>query len=333
MKHLKIYNIQLRKIVGGFMVDYKKIDEDFQIAKYGLPRRGNHEEMWNSIKNNTELLKWAIQVTKDKFGERDIVNGLAICDSMLVDYESVDMDIYQELINTIYSNKQVARIVLDGPSNGGYSFLLMSLWNRSLVLTPEQRAFALDEAMNKIGTKRYYEEREKRSLQLDEAGITDETVTVIDIDGCKNPIGLKTYHEYFDYTFNMLSDTQAHGMGVFDIRYAILTNPNWSIEEKNQLLYEFYPDDEVYDEVLEEWEWGIINEPVNFKDEMVSQLDKSELYEYSYEDLLKFYDGNKDVTEEIYTEIQFCRMMHMLRPQTWELEFSAKEKVLIPNEA
>lgn len=309
------------------MVDYRKLNDELHIAQYGLPRRGNYEEIWDSIKDNKELLKWAIQVTKDKFGERDIVNGLAICDSMLVDYESIDRDIYQELINTIYSNKQVARIVLDGASNGGYSYLLMTLWNRSLVLTPAQKEFAYNEAMNKIGTKRYYEEREKRSLALDAAGITNETVTILDIDGCKNPIGLKTYHEYFDYTFNMLSDTQAHGTGVYDIRYWILTNPNWSIEEKKQLLYEFYPDDEVYDEVYEQWKWGIINEPVNFKGEFVSQLDICELYEYSYEDLLKFYDGNKDVTDSIYTEIQFCRTMHELRPQQWELEFLPKEKV------
>lgn len=41
---------------------------------------------------------------------------------MLLDYENVDSNIYQNLINTIYSNTDIARIVLDGASNGGNSF-------------------------------------------------------------------------------------------------------------------------------------------------------------------------------------------------------------------
>lgn len=107
------------------------------------------------IKDNRELLNWSIKKTKDKFGERDLVNGLAICDNILVDYNGVDKDIYQELVNLIYSNEQIARIVQDGYNNGGFSYLLMTLWNPNLKLTDEQKAFAVDEAMNKMGTVRH----------------------------------------------------------------------------------------------------------------------------------------------------------------------------------
>ena len=42
--------------------------------------------------------------------------------------------------------------------------------------------------------------------------------------------------------------------------------------------------------------------------------------------LLKFY-GDKETTDRIWEEIQFCKQMHQLRPQQWELEF-VKPRVL-----
>lgn len=61
---------------------------------------------------------------------------------------------------------------------------------------------------------------------------------------------------------------------------------------------------------------------------LYSNLKKNDLYEYSYDMLLKFY-GNKEITDRIWDEIQFCKQMHKLRPQQWELEFTPKKKVLI----
>ena len=260
------------------MEDFRKIEDKLFYAKYCDSKVGNPEEIWSSIKNNRELLEWAIKPTKDKFGERDLVNGLAICEDILLDYDSIDKEIYEKLVNLIYSNRQISRIVLDGYSNGGYSYLLMTLYNPNLKLTDEQKTFAVDEAMNKIGTVR---------------------------------------HE---------SDTQAHGSGDFDIRYWILRNPNWSLEEKQKLIMDFWADDEVYDETLEQWEWSIVNDHANYKGNPMSLLEKDKLYEYSYDALLKFYD-DKVTTDRIWEEIQFCKQMHQLRPQQWESE-SAKRRVL-----
>ncbi len=41
--------------------------------------------------------------------------------------------------------------------------------------------------------------------------------------------------------------------------------------------------------------------------------------EYTYETLLNIY-RNQDTTDKIWNEIQFCKQMHELRPQQWELE-------------
>ena len=305
---------------------FKKIENKLYYAKYCDKRVGNPEEIWGSIKTNKELLEWAIKSTKDKFGEKDLVNGLAICEDILIDYASVDNEIYQTLINSIYSNRQIARIVLDGYSNGGYSYLLMTLWNPNLKLTNEQKAFAVDEAMNKIGTVRYEKVMNQYSNQLDEKCITDEQTMYTEFGGSVNPVGAKTGNMYMAGLFSSLSDTQAHGSGDFDIRYWILRNPNWSLEEKQKLIMDFWSDDEVFDETLEQWEWGVANDSANYKGEALTRFEKFEMYEYSYEQLLRFY-GDKETADRVWEEIQFCKQMHQLRPQQWELE-ETKPRVL-----
>lgn len=302
------------------MQNLRQIENDLYGAIYGIPRKGDANEIWNSIKSNNEILAEAIKIEKDKFGKRDLVKGLTICDCMLIDYESVNQEIYQKLVNLIYSNTDIARIVLDGYANGGYSYLLMTLWNPNLKLTEEQKQFAVREAMNGIGTVKYDECQKEFSQKLAGMGITDDEVVMVELDGSVNPCGRKTANEYMNFVLSSLSDEQAHGTSPFDIRYQILKNSNWTLEEKQKLVYDFWTDDETYDEFLEEWEWGIINDEANYKGESLPQLDKVELYEYTYQELLNFY-GDKVTTDNIWNEINFCKLMHKLRPQQWEKEY------------
>jgi len=247
----------------------EELNNQLYSANYGVPPKGNIEEIWDSIKNDKELLKEAIKVIKSKW-YTDRICGTAIGDMMLLDFQNVDSDIYQELINTIYSNRDIARICLD--SSWRSSFLLMSLWNFDLKLTEEQKAFAVSEAMNMPGTAKY--------------------------DG-KNP-------------------TNMHGSGDFGIHYWILRNPNWTLEEKQQLVMKFYEDDDDYDETLEQWEWAVVNDEANFKGEAFPPFDRYELFnDWDYDRLLK-YHGNKEVTDRIWEEMEFCKQMHQLRPMQWE---------------
>lgn len=105
----------------------------------------------------------------------------------------------------------------------------------------------------------------------------------------------------------------SHSLGFFDIRYLILTNKNWDMEEKAELIYDFYQDDEYYDEVLEHWEWDIIN----YYSYGLQELNKTELYEYTYQDLSNIYD--KKIADSIYEEITMCKLFHQMRPQAWEI--------------
>ena len=302
------------------MNNFDKIENEFYISKYGLPKVGNPYEIWNKIKGNKELLEWAITKTKDRFGVDDLVNGLAICDTILVDYNNVDKDIYNKLVNLIYSNTNIARIVLDGYSNGGFSYLLMTLWNPNLKLTEEQKRFAVNEAMNKIGTVRYEDLMNDYSKRLDEKGITDDQTIFTTLGGTINPVGAKIGNMYLAGMLNSLSKSQAHGSGDFDIRYWILRNNNWSIEEKRSLIMNFWANNDEYDEVLEQWEWAIVNDRANYEKDVEDEFDVCSLYDYTYEDLYKLYN-NIETTNRIWDEINFCKQMHQLRPQQWELEF------------
>ena len=301
------------------METFKKIENNLYFAKYGNRQKGTAREIWKKIKKDQELLNWATEPTKDKFGERDLVNGLAICEDILLDYDSIDKNIYEKLVELIYTNKQIARIVLDGYDNGGYSYLLMTLWNPNLELTEGQKAFAVDEAMNKTGTTRYKNAMNELSNQLDKKGITDEQTIYTEFGSSINPVGAKTGSMYIADLFNGLSDNQAHGFGEYDIRYWILKNHNWSTEEKKKLIMDFWADDREYDETLEQWEWGIINDSINDNGDSLVLDAPYEIYNCSYEELLEII-GNEKETARIWEEIQFCRQMFELRPPQRGLE-------------
>ena len=305
-------------------MDTFKIDEILYRDRYIKHCYEDYNFLWDIIKNDRNILNKAIEVKRDKFNENDTFTHLAIVELMLINYEDVPSDIYNKLVNLIYSNTDLARIVLDGAANGGYSFLLYTLFNYDLELTQEMKEFAQSEAMNKIGTTLWRKKRREYSSSLDEAGVSDDITVNMNIDGMDLPIGAKSGCEYLHYMFSTLSDELAHGTGEYDIRYHILRNPNWSVDEKEKLVYEFFESQETYDEFLELWEWGIINDYVNYINDCVPCLDKSDLYYYTFEDLCDIY-GNIDTAKYIYDEIQFCKLMHEIRPQEWEREFVLKK--------
>ena len=302
------------------------IDSELYCALHKLNLRDDLNKVWEKIKANQNVLREAIEVTKDKFKQRDAVKAIVISHFILVDYDSIDKEVYNKLINEIYSNVDIARLVAVGALNGGYSFLLMSLWNHNLVLSSEQKAFAVNEAMYKIGTTRWKKQKEEYSQKLDEMGISDDDTTYINYGGVINPIGEKTGSEFMHSMFSSLSNTQAHGTGEFDIRYQILRNPNWSVEEKKQLVKEFYAEDREYDDTLEQWELSILND-ISSNNGNDFYFDMYDLYDFTYEELLRVC-VDKNFTKRIWDEIQFCKMMRSLRPTQVELEFSIKKKVI-----
>lgn len=301
------------------MIDIKEIDKELYYQRYIRKDYDKLNKLWNEVKSNKELLEEAIQITKNKFGE-DTLKSLSVCECMLITYDSVDNKVYQKLVNTIYANEQIAIKVLDGAANGGYSFLLYTLFNQNLKLTEEQKAFAVDEAMNKKGTTRYKKLREAYQKELNEKGINNDQTVVVDLDGMKTPVGAKAFNTYMFGMMYGMSEMLAHGTGAYDIRYHILRNSNWTNEEKKKLIDEFWHDPKVYEECLEEWVMGIINDAYSNNVE----LDICYLDDYMYEEIL-YGAKNKQVADEIWNEINFCKLMTELKPPKYlEAEDSHK---------
>ena len=299
------------------MTNIKEIDKELYYQKHIKKDYEKLNTLWNKVKDNKELLEEAIIVTKNKFGE-DTLESLIICELMLITYDKVDNEIYQKLVSTIYKNEQIARKVLDGAANGGFSFLLYTLFNQKLKLTDVQKAFAVDEAMNKKGTTRYKKLRETYKKELQGQGINDDQTVVVDLDGMKTPVGAYAFNTYMFGMMYGMSEMLAHGQGDYDIRYHILRNSNWTNEEKKKLIHEFWYNPKAYEERLEQWEWGIIND-VSYENII---LEIWMLYDYTYQDILELSLNNKEKADNIWDEINFCRTMKELRIPSYLKETS-----------
>ena len=110
------------------MGNINKIDNNL-CRSWDLDKKTTFNTTWQFLKNELKILSEAIEV--DEY----TVKGLMISHLILLDYETVNKEIYNRLVETVYSNVDVARSVVEGASNGGYSFLLMTLWNKNLKLT------------------------------------------------------------------------------------------------------------------------------------------------------------------------------------------------------
>lgn len=58
-------------------------------------------------------------------------------------------------------------------------------------------------------------------------------------------------------------------------------------------------DDETYDNYLEQWEWGVVNDPANYINNSLLPFDRYELpHVWTYQMLLEYYN-DKETTDRI----------------------------------
>lgn len=248
----------------------------------------------------------------NRIREKDLVNGLAEAETILLNYENVDEKLYYTLINSIFLTSDLARVVLKTSTNKGFSFLLLALRNPNLKLDAVQKAFAVKEAMYRKGTT-FWKEKEDNIVP----GVDDSTI-YIDMNRYYVPIGACFEGDYNAYTVTSVATSEAYGVFPYDIRYYILKNASWSEEEKKSLIYGFFENDTEYDKVLKQWELGVVN---SAKSELIN-IDN--MYDFSLESLEKI--ENKDIALTLWKDIDFCREMHELRPLQRE-----KSKILEKN--
>lgn len=253
-KDLKCFISEIDSVI--YKTEY--IDKDYKKLK----------NIWNKVKKDEQLLLLASDVVKDKFNERDMFASNCIVELMLRFPNQVNRGIYEEVVNKIYNNEDLSRIVLDGASNGGYSLLLYTLNNSKLKLTKEQKEFAYEEAMNQPYTKR-----------------------------------TKDYNVIYS-----LRTKTCHGVFPYDIRYYILGNTNWSDEEKQELVKEFYSDEVQYASFVDQIE----NNIQNMYDEIDVYVPIDELLYLDDKEIAKLVKDKK-VRNAILSETRLVSKIKILR--------------------
>lgn len=250
--------------------EFEKEEIALSSAKYRALSKGIDTDIrsvgWDRIKNNIDLLNWAIET--HKVGNRDFVNGISICESILLNYDDVDKTVYQRLIDSMLRRRDsvdddyytdIARtreyIWPDGYESS--SFLTLALENPTLALTDDQKELALIETHNQ-----------------------------------PKSIG------------NAVKVCMVHGMGIYDIRYAILKNRSWSNTEKEELIKCFWVNNEDFKKVFAQWLSDFIENPsnINIKGEKPSVY----IMDRNIGDIEKQYKDPKKA-QRIRLEVQFFR--------------------------
>ena len=111
------------------------------------------------------------------------------------------------------------------------------------------------------------------------------------------------------YKEQLLNEMSIHGAGLTDIRYRILQNSSFTIQEKTNLFLFFYPDIELKIAILDELEW-----------EIAKKLGIANEKEYSGIYLLNENDIKEKIKEEqqskeIYDKIILCKYIQTKIPK------------------
>ena len=130
--------------------EYDKLLFDFDYSSDDKKNnRKKAKRLWDIIKKKKDVLKVAISIEKRDNKLSDTVTAIHICYYILNDYANKENeDIYLELVNSVYSNPDIACLY----GNMNMSFLLTTLLNDNLVLTGEQKIFLVEQAMRRPGT-------------------------------------------------------------------------------------------------------------------------------------------------------------------------------------
>ncbi len=243
------------------------------------------QRYWNKIRNNNNILQEAIKFKKDASG-KDVFVAPTICDFLLSEFTITPKDIYAKMVNEIYSSPDLARFSLNVDDTKD-TFLLMTLWNDDIDLTEEQKAFAVSEAMNQYGTVKYFKLKDKFMTLINESGLLGE----YKIDNMEI-----SYNNNFE-----------HGKVTDDIRYYILRNHNWSLEEKRNLILDFYMENEFLANLLLYWNNRVLVLLSNDFD-----LTFDSCYNLDSEYILDLYKDNIEDGEQIVKDIELCKLINSL---------------------
>ncbi len=204
------------------MKKVKKINNELLEAYKKLPMDSGVYELWDSIRNDNEVLNEASDVLVDESGKSNIesiiITSLMLEDS-LNDRHYEYMDAYIKLVRAIYSEKDIANTLIYG--NKSVTYLLATLFNEYITLTIEEKEFAVNMSFEELNSIKK----------------------------------------------------------LYDLRYVILINHNWSTEEKLELIKSFWSSEKEFLKYLRNREWRTYKKIMRqgskerFKSEMLYELE------------------------------------------------------------
>lgn len=108
-------------------------------------------------------------------------------------------------------------------------------------------------------------------------------------------------------------NTHFHVQGPFDLRLLILENPNWTSDEKANLVYDFYLEEEEFHKTLKELKQFIVD---TLRGLTSNNFDAKEVFHSMTEhELLSLINFNENDAIPVWKQICLVRFLENLRPQ------------------
>lgn len=270
------YNIDSKGENSMENTQVKEYDTKLYLALYGYPKAGNAQKIWEEISLEQGDKGLLREAIKPIMSKEGekMMQAPTICDCILKDFKKIDWTIYQELVDLIYTFPTVARTKAGGTFRKSNSAFLVQTLQNHDLILDEMQKFA---------------------------AVTE----ALSMPGSVRP---------FNYETKKQDMSQIYGTTPFDIRYEILMNPNWTIEEKANLIYDFYEKDEDFDRAIHAWEEEIVNTSSFYSQKGFQAMHSKKSYDYSKEELAKYYP-DENQKEDMIEKIRMYELFHQMRPQ------------------
>ncbi|MBQ6323756.1 MAG: hypothetical protein IJI22_02870 [Bacilli bacterium] len=252
------------------MENLEKISINLLKSTYFDQDMNKYIELWKEIKKDENILNQAIELKRAEDGTQTVQYPI-IAEAMLLNYDNVNKKYYNKLINLIFSNISVARTFVAGKEKNPASFLILALWNKDLKLTKEQKDFAETEALKRIQEQKIQQDPVSKELNIDP---------------------FKT--------------ALVHGTDPYDIKYYLLTNPNWTHLDKIDLADKFWQSDKEFQEYLEQLEDSILKK-ISTKERRISKdMLKDIALSYNYYDIVDLMQ-NETEAKKVFDDLALLR--------------------------
>lgn len=270
------------------IVDIKRIDDNYYKAKYINQSYYQTKELENilaeidiSLATTVITDKALVASEKSLFENKKApkiktLAGPTICEFLLRNPD-IDPVSYGKLVHNIIFYEDIGRLTF-GQNGDAPTFLMKILMNDELCLTDYEKEKIIAEA-NKISKTKKYVDRKNNLERRHSSKVTKE-----------------------EYDF---SEADSHTNCTCDLRYLILMNHNFTLNEKQALVQSFYANDDDFKDAYGAWICELERELRNETDGPITDL--------SVENLLTLCKNDNRLAYKYYHQLEHLRAIYNMR--------------------